>query len=382
MSSVMPSIFDPFSFINGLNLRNRLVMAPMTTWSSNADGTISDQEVAWYHARVKDIGMVITGCTHVMANGVGFTGEFAANDDSFIPSLKRLAKAAKSGGAPAILQIFHAGNKSIPGLIPDGRVVSSSGLKARPGLFNDGKVAGHAMTEWEIGRVIHAFGEAAYRAIEAGFDGVELHAAYGFLIQNFLSPFFNRRNDAWGGSLENRIRFPLAVVNEIQKVIKAHARKSFIFGYRISPEEHGEGTLRIHETCVLVDRLIEAGIDYINIMSDDIRNERPQDSIGDKTNLEFMVEHIDSRVPLIATGGITTPEDAREVLEIGLSLVAIAKGLVMNPNWVGLARNGRIDQIVTILDPQCIKNLEIPEGLWEVIRSSGEWFNIADDSKT
>jgi 2,4-dienoyl-CoA reductase-like NADH-dependent reductase (Old Yellow Enzyme family) len=86
----------------GLVLKNRVVMAPMTTWASNDDGTVSDQEEAYYRRRAQDVGLVITGCTHVQANGVGFTGEFAAYDDSFIPSLRKLALAAKSGGVPAI----------------------------------------------------------------------------------------------------------------------------------------------------------------------------------------------------------------------------------------------------------------------------------------
>lgn len=132
--------------------------------------------------------MVITGCTHVMANGIGFTDEFAAHDDSFIPSLRSLAQAAKSGGAPAILQIFHAGNKAIPGLVPDGKIVSASALKTPGGSFNKGEVVSQALTQEEILQVIHAFGETTRRAIEAGFDGVELHGAHGFLIQNFFSP--------------------------------------------------------------------------------------------------------------------------------------------------------------------------------------------------
>lgn len=100
-----PKLFAPMALMPGLVLRNRIVMAPMTTWASNEDGTISDEEDTYYRCRAKDIGLVITGCTHVQSNGVGFTGEFAAYDDTFIPSLRKLATAAKSGGAPAILQI-------------------------------------------------------------------------------------------------------------------------------------------------------------------------------------------------------------------------------------------------------------------------------------
>jgi hypothetical protein len=91
MSKTQPKLFDAFAFAKGITLRNRIVMAPMTTWSGNEDGTVSDEEVAYYRRRAKDVGLVITGCTHVMPNGVGFTGEFASCDDSFTPSLRRLA---------------------------------------------------------------------------------------------------------------------------------------------------------------------------------------------------------------------------------------------------------------------------------------------------
>lgn len=122
------NLFEPFIFNKGITLKNRVVMSPMTTWSSNDDYTISDEEVAYYKKRVNGVGLVITGCTHVLPNGIGFTHEFAAYNDSFIPSLKKLADAAKSGGAPAILQLFHAGDKAIAELVPNGDVVSPSGV--------------------------------------------------------------------------------------------------------------------------------------------------------------------------------------------------------------------------------------------------------------
>ena len=216
-----PTLFEPFGFANGLTLRNRVVMAPMTTWSANDDGTVSDEEVSYYRRRVNGVGLVLTGCTHVSPNGIGFTGEFASYDDSFTPSLRRLAEAAKSGGAPAILQIFHAGNKAVPELIPGGEVVSASSLQAPVDPFNAKEVTTRALSHDEILDLISAFGETTRRAIEAGFDGIELHGAHGFLIQNFFSPHYNQRDDEWGGSPENRMRFPLAVVSEVKRVMRA-----------------------------------------------------------------------------------------------------------------------------------------------------------------
>jgi 2,4-dienoyl-CoA reductase-like NADH-dependent reductase (Old Yellow Enzyme family) len=186
MSLSKLTLFKPFELVHGISLRNRIVMAPMTTWSGNEDATVSEQELEYIRHRAQDIGLVITGCTHVQENGIGFTNEFAAYDDHFIPSLTSLAQAAKSGGAPAILQIFHAGNKAVPSLIPHADLVSASALAAPAGPFNDGQLKSRALSHNEILEVIHACGETTRRAIEAGFDGVELHGAHGFLIQNFF----------------------------------------------------------------------------------------------------------------------------------------------------------------------------------------------------
>lgn len=313
-----------FTFKNGLRMRNRVVMAPMTTWSANDDETISDEEVNYYRARATGVGLVITGCAHVQRNGVGFTNEFAAYDDRFIPSLRKLADAAKSGGALAILQLFHAGNKAVPELITGGELVSASALAAPAGPFNRGEQASRAMEHDEILDVIHDFGEATRRAIEAGFDGVELHGAHGFLIQNFFSPWFNQRTDEWGGSLANRMRFPLEVVREVRRVIETHARKPFLLGYRLSPEESGEGGLRINDSQALVCQLEkETLIDYLHISLHDVLTDRPQGSEDKETILARFVEQFNGRLPLLAAGKITSSQAAQQALEAGLSLVAL-----------------------------------------------------------
>lgn len=381
MTQTRSRLFQSFAFKKGLILRNRAVMAPMTTWSANPDGTISDQEEAYYRARANGVGMVVTGCTHVTPDGIGFTDEFASHDDRFIPSLRRLSAAAKSGGAAAILQIFHAGNKAVPHLVPDGRVVSASALTVPPGQFNDSEVTSHALTQEEIEGIITSFGEATRRAIEAGFDGVELHGAHGFLIQNFFSPLFNQRDDEWGGSLENRMRFPLAVVREAQRVIAEHAKRPFLLGYRISPEESGEGGLRIGDTYVLIDQLIDAGVDYLHASLFDIPNAKPVDYTGEYTSAELIVEHVGDRIPLMAAGLIRTPEDAERALTTGLSLVAIGQGLVMNPTWVELAGGGREAEITTMLDSDRVSLLTIPDKLWGAIQAAKGWFKLAREAE-
>ncbi len=303
------NLFESFTFKNGITLKNKVVMAPMTTWSSNDDYTVSDDELNYYRKRVNGVGLVITGCTRVAPNGIGFTNEFAAYDDKFIPSLRKLAEAAKSGGAPAILQIFHAGNKGVADLIPNGDVVSASSVVTEPTLFHQDKVVPRELSHEEILDIIHAFGETTRRAIEAGFDGVELHGAHAFLMQNFFSPLFNRREDQWGGSLENRMRFPIAIVQELKNVIKKNTTKPFILGYRISPEESQEGGLRINDTYELIERLIEEDVDYVHVSLANALSSTPVDSQDEKTYLELIVEHVNGRVPLLAAGSMETPDD-------------------------------------------------------------------------
>ncbi|NMI03478.1 NADH-dependent flavin oxidoreductase [Paenibacillus sp. SZ31] len=377
MNAQYNNMFESFTLNNGVMLRNRIVMAPMTTWSSNDDYTVSDEEENYYKKRVSGVGLVITGCTHVQPNGIGFTNEFAGYDDTFIPSLRKLAEAAKSGGATAVLQIFHAGNKALPNLTPNGEVVSSSAVQTEATGFAP-SVLPRELSHDEILDVIHAFGQTTRRAIEAGFDGVEIHGAHGFLLQNFFSPFFNRREDQWGGSIENRLRFPLAVIDEMKRVIQKYASKPFILGYRISPDEHQEGGLRMKDTYVLIDRLIEVGVNYIHASLGDVFTSKPTDTQDDKTHLELITEHVSGRVTLLAAGSMVTPDDVNKAMNQGISLAAIGQTLIMNPDWVEKVQGGRESEIQTTIKASKVNELELPEKLWSFIHASGPWFNIEE----
>ncbi|EOQ0583108.1 NADH-dependent flavin oxidoreductase [Escherichia coli] len=380
MTNKHPSLFSPFMLTEKIKLRNRIVMAPMTTWSANPDGTISEQELEFYKRRSQNVGLVITGCTYVTPSGIGFTHEFAAYDDRFINSLEKLAAAAKSGGAPAILQIFHAGNKAIPELVPNNDVISTSASSVKSGDFMKRVVQSREMTENEIQETIRAFGDVTKRAIKAGFDGIELHGAHGFLLQNFFSPLFNQRNDRWGGDLEGRMRFPLAVLQEVKNVVYEYATKPFAIGYRISPEESATGGLRIEDTYKLLDRLISSGISYIHTSLVSINDSYPVESPNGPRTIELILNHIAGRVPVIAAGKIRTPSQAQEAISTGLPLVAIGKGLVINPEWVTLAESGRGHEIQTTLNPQLVPELTIPDKLWDQIQASKGtgWFPLMD----
>ncbi|NHN33695.1 NADH-dependent flavin oxidoreductase [Paenibacillus agricola] len=374
MNTKYSNLFENFTFKNGITIKNRVVMAPMTTYSSNDDYTISNEELQYYKKRANGVGLVITGCTHVKPNGVGFINEFAGYDDKFIPSLAKLADAAKSGGAPALLQIFHAGNKALPDFIPNGEIVSSSNVSSE----RSSHVTPRELTHNEILEVIHAFGETTRRAIQAGFDGVEIHGAHEFLNQNFFSPFFNRREDEWGGSLENRLRFPLAVVQVVRSVIKEYATKPFLLGYRLSPEEHREGGLRMKDTYELINRLIEANVDYVHASLANALSSKPVDNQDEKTYLELIVEHVNGRVPVMAAGSMVTPDDVATALDKGLSLAVVGHSLIMNPDWVEKVQNGKEAEIEIAIKTSKVSELELPENLWNVIQAKGSWFKIEE----
>jgi len=373
------NLFAPLLFRKGISLKNRIVMSPMTTWASNEDFTVSDEEVEYYHKRVNGVGLVITGCTHVTANGIGFTHEFAGYDDTFLPSLKKLANAAKSGGAPAILQMFHAGNKAIPGLIPNGEVVSSSTVPSGPIVLFEKENIPRELSENEILEIIKAFGETTKRAIEAGFNGVEIHGAHGFLLQNFISPFFNKRNDQWGGALENRLRLSLEIVRAVKKVVSENTSSPFLIGYRISPEEMPQKTYGLPETFMLMDKLISEEIDYLHFSLFDAVNQKPIDPAHSEEPISAVLNnYVNNRVPVLVAGGITTPQMASEVLDYGVSMVAIGRTLIINPDWVELTLNGEEEKITSVLQLDTVEDKKIPSKLMAIFEALKGWVPMED----
>ncbi|WDF50928.1 NADH-dependent flavin oxidoreductase [Paenibacillus sp. KACC 21273] len=369
MNTKYSKLFEPFTFKSGVTINNRVVMAPMTTWASNEDLTVSDEEVDYYQERVNGVGLVITGCTHVTPNGQGFTHEFAGYADEFVPSLQKLAKVTQSGGAPAILQIFHAGNKALPDL----DVVSASALPSESTALG-ATAAARELSHEEVLSMIQAFGDTTRRAIEAGFDGVEIHGAHGFLIQNFWSPSTNQRTDQWGGTLENRLRFPLAIIEEIKSVIAKHATKPFMVGYRLSPEESSKADgLRMQDTYQLIDFLVEQDLDYIHASLDHLSS-KPVDAQDDRTRLELILEKANGRVPVLAAGSVVTADQALEHVESGLPLIALGHTIIMNPDWVEKVESGRESEITSELN---LSRIQLPEKLVTVIQGMPGWFNMS-----
>jgi len=369
-------MLSSYTLPNGVELKNRLVMAPMTNYSSNPNGIVTDAEVNYYARRSKGVSMVITACTNVTPNGKGFPGQFGGHSDEMIPSLKRIADAIKGQGAKAILQIFHGGRMCPPELVPNQEIVSASDIPAeRGGATNEMDIRPRALTETEVEEIIHAFGETTRRAIEAGYDGVEIHGANGYLIQQFFSPHSNRREDRFGGSLEKRMTFPLAIVDEVKRVVKEHADSSFIVGYRFSPEESTTPGITMGDTLKLVDVLADKDLDYLHVSLNDFfaKARRGVDDLN-KTRIEYLLETINNRVPLIGVGSIYTAEDARKAFETGIPLLALGREIIIDPDWVQKVEEGREEEIVTKLDKNKQEELVVPDPLWNAITHTPGWF--------
>lgn len=375
MNEIYKDLFSPYTLPNGVELKNRIVIAPMTHWSSNADGSVTEDELKYYARRSSGVSAVITACAYVIPNGKGFHGQFAADRDEVIPDLKKVATAIQDHGANAILQIYHGGRLSPPELVPNGEIVSASTVPAeRPGM----KIP-RTLTESEIEEIIDAFGEATRRAIEAGFDGVEIHGANGYLIQQFFSPHSNRREDQYGGTIEKRMTFPLAIINKVKSVVAHHAKSPFIVGYRFSPEEPETPGITMSDTLAFVNVLANQGLDYLHVSLKDFRS-TPQVGVEDltKTRIKYLLETISNRVPLIGVGSIITADDAKEALDTGVALIAIGREIIVEPDWVQKIQEGKENEISTLIYPDQQEELVIPDGLWDKIMNTPGWFPVRE----
>ncbi|MDR4947403.1 NADH-dependent flavin oxidoreductase [Neobacillus cucumis] len=370
MNSKYAPLFESFTFPSGVQVKNRIVMAPMTNFSSNPDGTVTDAEVKYYARRSGGVGMVVTACTYVTANGKGFQGEFGGDRDELIPSLQQHASGIKEQGAKAVLQIFHGGRQCPPELVPNKEVVSASAVPAEGG----GKPVPRELTDQEIEAIIQDFGQTTRRAIEAGYDGVEIHGANGYLIQQFFSPHSNRREDRWGGSIEKRLTFPLAIVDEVKKVVAEHAEGPFIIGYRFSPEEPETPGITMAETFVLIDALLEKRLDYLHVSLQDFWSQPRRGVDDNRPRIEIIQERVGQKVPIIGVGSLYTADDVLKASQTGVPFIALGRELIIDPDWVQKVKEGRESEIATKIDKDKQEELMVPDPLWQAIIHSPGWF--------
>jgi len=367
-------LMEPYRFKNGVEVNNRLVLAPMTIASSQQEGKLSDEELAYYESRSNGVGMAVTGSAYVTPDGKVFDGELGVDRDDKIPTLRTLAATMKKSGAKAILQIFHGGRECPPEVVPNGKIVSASAV-AKEGS----NAIPRALEDQEIVEIVRAFGAATRRAIEAGFDGVEIHGANRFLIQQFFSPFTNRRDDRWGGSIDKRMAFPLAVVDEVRKAAAEHAKGPFLVGYRFSPEEEMTPGITMADTLKLADSLADKGLDYLHVSLMDFWS-KPRRGVEDtRSRMELIHELVGGRVPVIGVGSIRTPDEALRALQSGIApLIALGRALIIDPDWVRKLAQGQEGEIRTEITLNDRDRLGISDSLWQQIVHTPGWFPIAD----
>ncbi|MGW6666470.1 NADH-dependent flavin oxidoreductase [Peribacillus sp. NPDC055009] len=357
-------IFSPYTLSNGTVLKNRIVVAPMTTYSGQEDGLVSDEELAYYKRRADGPALFITAAAAISPVATSFPRQMKVYDEQSIAGLTELSKTIKSKGAKAILQLHHGGSESLPSCTGREKMVSPSGIIASVYKGMGEEYIPRSMSHTEILSTIQDFGRATRHAIRSGFDGVEIHGANGYLLQQFFSPHSNRRRDHWGGSLKNRMHFPLAVIAEVKRICDLYADKEFVIGYRFSPEEPEEGGLKMENTVALVDELATQGLSYLHLSVKNVWS-MPRSGLNrGLTRTEILRDVIADRTSFISLGSIHTPEEANAVLEKNIPLFALGRELLMEPDWAAKIKEGREDEIMTILPRDSRCKLSIPDQMW------------------
>ncbi|GAA3720882.1 NADH-dependent flavin oxidoreductase [Salinicoccus jeotgali] len=365
MTKTYEPLFETVQLPNGTALRNRFVLAPLTHISSNADGTVSEAEIEYLRKRSKDVGLALTAASNVTGLGKAFPGQPSIARDSDIAGMSRLAEAMKAGGAKAILQIHHGGAQALPELTPEGDAAAPSAITMQS--FNEKEPHdAREITPDEIESTIKAFGEATRRAVEAGFDGVEIHGANHYIIHQFVSPHFNRRTDQWG---EDRYRFPLAVVDEVIQAAKEHGSEDFIVGYRFSPEEPADPGIDMEITKTLIQKLITKPLDYLHASLFDVHSTVRTGKYEGMRRIDLLHEWIDGRMPLIGIGSIFEADQAADAIKTGrVDLLGLGRVLLLDHEFVHKIAHGKEDQITNVFDPDRADMHDLPEPLWQQLK--------------
>lgn len=358
------NLFDKVQLSSGQTFENRLVMAPMTTQCSFHDGSVTDELVQYYTRRAGGPAAVIVESTFIDNYGRAFEGALGADSDDKIPGLTKLAEGIKNKGSKAIIQLYHAGRMGTPELNKGRQPISASNVAA----LRDNAVEPRTLEVEEIEEMIQLFADAAARAIKAGFDGVELHGANTYLLQQFFSPHSNRRDDEWGGSRENRLRFPRRVTEKIRQTAEEMGKTDFIIGYRFSPEELEEPGITFEDTMYLLNHLADYSIDYFHFSI----NNWQRTSIIDTTDEQLLLEkYLDNandklkKIPIMGAGGIKSVEDAEEAIAGGFDLMSVGKAHLINPDFVDCLKNNELPK--SLLTEGDDEKLIIPAPLWNIL---------------
>ena len=369
-------LFEKYTLNNNVEVPGLLAIAPITLLGSNPDGTISQEERDYLKERAKNTGLYILGATAVSQDGIAFQNQPRAFSENDIPSLSERAKIIKEQGALAINQIFHGGYLADPKYSgKDVYVVSNEINYRRPDEAKKANVdIKKQLGNKDIERIINDFAYATELSIKAGFDGIEIHGANNYLLQQFYSGYYNIRNDEWGGSLEKRIRFSLEVVDACCKIREKYNKPEFIIGYRLSPEEPFENGITMTETLELVKALTLKPIQYIHVsQSNFFKKARRGEGIGIE-RLKLIHKETNGKVALIGVGQLYSHKDFNKALKSEFSdLIAAGRASMMNKNLATLLKEEKYEDINLILDPIHPEKYSIPNILWGLCLKGLDW---------
>jgi 2,4-dienoyl-CoA reductase-like NADH-dependent reductase (Old Yellow Enzyme family) len=357
-------LFEPAKLGN-MSLRNRF--ARSATYDGCADdGYVTDKQVNLYSTLSQGgVGLIITGITYVHESGEISTFQNSISGDEFIDGFKRLTSAVHQWGAKVAVQLFHAGRESrFPN--SSNRVPMGPSFVETDPYFR-GKY--RPMTETEIWEVVHAFGDGAKRAREAGFDGVQVHAAHAYLLSQFLSPHTNRREDKWGGTLENRLRLHGEIYHDIRRKVG----EDYPVLIKIGVQDGFSGGLEFNEGKLAAHHLAEWGFDALEI-SQGLRG-----SGYEETEFKTKINTLDREayyrrwsgeikkkvdIPIMLVGGLRTFDLMEEIVRNKeADFVSLSRPLIRNPNLINEWKQGDHHRADCISCNRCLEGLRNGEKL-------------------
>lgn len=339
-------LFQPFGFTNGKTAKNRLFKSAME--EQLAKHSQPGQELIRLYETWAQGGaaVLVTGNVMVAENGKGSINDVVLTDERSLPMLQQWAKAGTQNDTLLIMQINHAGKQSPKVLNPTPVAPSAVALQGMDGFINPPR----ELAADEIEALVRRFVRTAQLAEQAGFSGVQIHGAHGYLISQFLSPHHNRRHDQWGGSLENRMRFLV----EIYRGIRASVRPEFLVGLKLNSADFQKGGFDESDSIQVVQKMSELGIDFIEISGGNY--ESPEMLTAKQSTQQreaFFLDYAEkaravSRVPLIITGGFRSEAAMNEALHSGhLDFVGIARPFALMPDLPNRIRQGRYQTVTT-----------------------------------
>jgi 2,4-dienoyl-CoA reductase-like NADH-dependent reductase (Old Yellow Enzyme family) len=298
-------------------MKNRFMLAPLTNQQSHADGRLSDEEFHWLTMRAKGgFGLTMTAAAHVQAAGQGFPGQVGIFSDDHLEGLTRLATALRAAGSLSAVQLHHAGNRSPKELV---------GTPLCPS--DHAETGARGLTLPEVEQLRDDFIAAAKRAEMAGFDGIEVHGAHGYILAEFLSAEINRRDDRYGGTVENRSR----IIFEIIDGIRVTCRPDFQIGLRLSPERFGLKLAEIRD--VAAEVLRQEKIDYLDMSLWDVGKEPVEEEHQGQTLMSYFTDLPRGNVRLGVAGKIMSAKTAVEVLEAGCDFALIGRAAILRHDF-------------------------------------------------